>query len=274
MKTAAKGMTGVKIYPRPEDPDNREHQGEILRAFAAGQLLVHFLGHGGRYIWRTGAPDYQKNHDLFTLEDLDALEPSARLPVVLSMTCYSAPFDHPTADSIGEKLLRLPASGAIAVIAASWRNAPSEAWSSALLDELTRPDATVGEALAAAKRRIGDRMFVETYNLLGDPALRLASLPSYTNVIKWTTASEVDNFGYHVYRGDSGAGPFARITPEPILGAGTTDEPQSYRFVDNRIDPEREYFYYVESISLVGERERFTPVSRAAPKLGRAAPPG
>jgi len=68
---------------------------------------VVFNGHGGRYIWRTGWPDLTKNHDLFTLDDLDNLQPTTRLPVVLSLTCYSAPFDHPLADSIGEKLLRI-----------------------------------------------------------------------------------------------------------------------------------------------------------------------
>ena len=49
--------------------------------------------------------------------------------MVLSMTCYSAPFDHPSADSIGEKFLRVPGKGAVAVLAASWRNAPYQAMS-------------------------------------------------------------------------------------------------------------------------------------------------
>ena len=76
-----------------------------------GELLVHFVGHGGRFIWRTGPPDWTKHRDLFNLDDIDQLPPSGRLPMVLSMTCYSAPFDHPTADSIGEKFLRVPGQG-------------------------------------------------------------------------------------------------------------------------------------------------------------------
>ena len=59
------------------------------------------------------------------MKHLDTLADNDRLPVVLSLTCYSAPFDHPTADSIGEKFLRIPERGAIAVFAASWRNSPS-----------------------------------------------------------------------------------------------------------------------------------------------------
>ena len=134
---------------------------------------MHFLGHGGRYVWRTGPPDYRKNHDLFTLEHLDQLSPSRHLPVVLSMTCFSAPFDHPNADSIGEKFLRLPERGAVAVLAASWRNTPSAQFSQALVDNLLQIG-TVGEAIVRAKQGIQNRTLVETYNLLGDPALPIA----------------------------------------------------------------------------------------------------
>lgn len=86
------------------------------------------------------------------------------------------------------------------------------------------------------------------------------------NTLKWTTASEVDNFGFDIYRGLDEEGPFERITDEPLPGAGTTDEPQSYVFVDPDIDPTRDYFYYIESISLGGVREVFSPVIRAPAK--------
>jgi hypothetical protein len=172
------GFADLKVYPKPEEPDNVRHQARLREALGRGNLLVHFLGHGGRYIWRTGPPSLKKNHDLFTLEDLDRLAPTSRLPVVLSMTCYSAPFDHPTADSIGEKLLRLEGRGAVAVLAASWRNDPSQKFSKLLIEELTRPT-TVGEAIMRAKRRLGvGGLLVETYNLLGDPAIDIA-VPSH-----------------------------------------------------------------------------------------------
>lgn len=90
---------------------------------------------------------------------------------------------------------------------------------------------------------------------------------SYTNKLRWSTASEVDNFGYDIYRSLSEEGPFERITETPIAGAGTTDEVSEYVFVDDAIEPHTEYFYYVESISRGGARRRFTPVIRAAAKL-------
>lgn len=167
------GLAATRVYPKEREKDNRQNISTLREALNEGQLLVHFLGHGGRYIWRTGPPDLNKNHDLFTLDDIDQLTPNSHLPLVLSMTCYSAPFDHPTADSIGEKFLRTPDRGAIGILAASWRNSPSPRFSQRLLEELTRPDSTIGEAIMRAKRGSKQKVLVETYNLLGDPALQL-----------------------------------------------------------------------------------------------------
>lgn len=86
------------------------------------------------------------------------------------------------------------------------------------------------------------------------------------NTLKWTTASEVDNFGFDIYRSLNEEGPFDRITTEPMSGAGTTDEPQSYVFVDDTVDPTKDYYYYIESISLGGIRETFSPVIRSPAK--------
>lgn len=86
------------------------------------------------------------------------------------------------------------------------------------------------------------------------------------NTIRWSTASEVENFGYDVYRGEAEEGPFVRLTAKPIPGAGTSDEPHKYSYVDKDIDPTKDYWYYVESVSYSGVRERFTPVQKAKAK--------
>jgi hypothetical protein len=172
------GLSPRRVYPDSTEVSNEHHTQRLVDSFDEGQLIVHFIGHGGRYIWRTGPPDLDKNHDLFSLDDLDRLQPTGRLPVVLSMTCYSAPFDHPSADSIGEKLLRVGERGAVAVFAASWRNAPRTKWGEVLVEELLSSGTTIGEAVMRAKRSIGkravSRSLVETYNLLGDPAVPMA----------------------------------------------------------------------------------------------------
>jgi len=170
MHLASSGYDDFKVYPSLDQIPNSEHRETLLRAFDDGQYLVHFIGHGGRYIWRTGAPDLENNKDLFTLDDLDRLSANQKLPIILSMTCYSAPFDHPVADSIGEKFLRLKGRGAVAVIAAAWRNAPTARLSRILLNEMIEAE-TVGEAFMRAKRNSTDTDFIRQYNLLGDPAL-------------------------------------------------------------------------------------------------------
>ena len=167
------GFVAHKVYANPKVSENAAHQRAIQDGIDEGRLLVHFIGHGGRYIWRTGPPDLKQNQDLFTLDDVSRLGNGARLPMVLSMTCYSAPFDNPTEDSIGERFLREADKGAIAVFAASWRNTPSPAFSKGIIEELLEPGATIGEAIVRAKQRSPDRILVEMYNLLGDPAVVL-----------------------------------------------------------------------------------------------------
>ncbi len=168
------GFLSTRIKPEPDDHDADSHRQRLIHTLGAGHLLVHFIGHGGRFIWRTAPADYSAQRDLFRLEDVEALPPSAHLPVVVSMTCYSAPFDHPHSDSIGEKLLRTPERGAAAVIAASWRVSADAEASRLMIDRLTIPG-TVGEALLAAKRATPSRQLIELFNLLGDPALPLAA---------------------------------------------------------------------------------------------------
>ena len=79
-------------------------------------------------------------------------------------------------------------------------------------------------------------------------------------VLTWTTASEVESYGFHVYRARAADGPFERVNDEIIPGAGTTDLERSYTYVDDEAEVGVTHYYYVESVSLAGERRRFTPV--------------
>lgn len=94
----------------------------------------------------------------------------------------------------------------------------------------------------------------------------LPSAERVANTARWTTASEQDNFGFDVFRGDTEKGEFTKLTKDPILGAGTSDETHKYEYRDDSIDPCKEYWYYVEGISTSGAREKFTPTFRAPPK--------
>jgi hypothetical protein len=167
-----KGYAARKVYPKKDEPDNRVNTAALLAAFDEGQAIAVFYGHGGRYIWRTGPPDLKKNHDLFTLEHLDQLHETKGMPVVVSLTCYSAPFDHPIADSIGEKFLRISGRGAIAVVASTWRNSPPLQMGQKFLEHLGSPShPRIGDAFLETKKG-ADAITVATYVLLGDPSTR------------------------------------------------------------------------------------------------------
>lgn len=93
--------------------------------------------------------------------------------------------------------------------------------------------------------------------------------------LKWTTASEVDNYGYFVHRGDAEEGPFKVLNPRAIPGAGNSELPSNYVYEDHAVEPGKTYFYWVESVSTRGEKEKFTPVIKRlccqAPKPDEAS---
>lgn len=78
-------------------------------------------------------------------------------------------------------------------------------------------------------------------------------------VLRWRTASELECYGYHVYRGRSADGPFERITAQVIPGGGTGHEVRSYQFEDVAPLEPGTYYYFVEEIAMDGSSRRLTP---------------
>ena len=91
------------------------------------------------------------------------------------------------------------------------------------------------------------------------------------NRVKWATGSELNNFGFDVFRGDDEEGPFIKVNSNTIPGAGSSDIPNRYEFIDDSIEEGKAYWYYVESISMKGHREKFTPTFQAKAKLPATA---
>jgi hypothetical protein len=77
----------------------------------------------------------------------------------------------------------------------------------------------------------------------------------------------VSNFGYDIYRADREAGPFVKVNAEPVPGTLRPGKVQTFEYEDFTIDPARDYWYYVESIDLMGKRARFTPTLKAPAKV-------
>ncbi len=93
------------------------------------------------------------------------------------------------------------------------------------------------------------------------PAPAPAAAPAPLKLtLKWTTSSEVDNAGFYVFRGDAKEGPFKLLNETMIPGAGNSETPSKYVFDDKDVEQGRTYYYYLESISLQGVKEKFSPV--------------
>ena len=112
--------------------------------------------------------------------------------------------------------------------------------------------------------------FVLVAGLLFFSAAEAEEVAGISNRVKWVTASEVNNFGFDVLRGDSEDGPFVKINEITVPGAGNSDIPNQYEFVDEAIEAGKVYWYYVESISMSGEREKFTPTFQSKPRFPAA----
>jgi len=151
-------------------PDDQDIGANLAQTMSNGNLITHFYGHGGRFMWQLKSSGSSR---FFEIDDLDNLLPHNKLPMVLSMTCSSGPFDHPNADSLAEKLLRLPDRGAIAVLAAGARNHPTRRFTEHLMQSILDTD-TIGKAIQQTKQHIGNERSAAMYNLLGDPAVSLA----------------------------------------------------------------------------------------------------
>jgi len=116
------------------------------------------------------------------------------------------------------------------------------------------------------------RTLVLLFLLLSAPLA--AETEPLQNILRWSTASEVDNFGFDIFRSTSADGQFELMNEKPLLGKGTSDVPTEYAYVDSTIDEGVVYYYFVESIAMNGTRERFTPIMKSPAKYHPGNEPG
>ena len=146
---------------------------KLMNRFKTGAGFIHYTGHGGLHNLSA------KN--LLTETDVGAMTNAARPPITVALSCLAGRYEVPTTSSLGEVLLRRAQGGAVAVLGPSGlsRNEPAtelgEAFYRAILQEGT---GRLGLAFLQARRSTPSTLFtgetLDVYNLLGDPALRLA----------------------------------------------------------------------------------------------------
>jgi hypothetical protein len=100
---------------------------------------------------------------------------------------------------------------------------------------------------------------VEDYTLRFAPtAVTLASFKATARpraiVLRWETATELDNLGFNLYRAESADGPFTQINASLIPSLVPPGSPTGaeYIFRDRTAQPGVKYFYKLESVDVYG----------------------
>ena len=139
----------------------------ILDAMNAGSLLVDYVGHGSNEIW---------SQNVFNSTDATGLTNQTRLPFVVGMTCLNATFHDLYTFSLAEALIKAPNGGAIAVWSSTTLTepAPQFAMNQELLRQLFGTNSTIGQAILKAKQATGSMDVRRSWNLIGDPSMRLS----------------------------------------------------------------------------------------------------
>lgn len=158
----------------------------FFRAFDSGAALVTYTGHANYWQWADVAPNTTPPY-LWYLYDADARSNGDRLPILLAMTCLTGFFQEPALPTTDERLLTHAGGGIVASLSPAGKGVANghDLFSRAVIAALYSPDPaarSLGAAQLAGFRAVrasgccADLTF--TYEILGDPALRLSFVPT------------------------------------------------------------------------------------------------
>ena len=174
------GIHPSRVYNFPVNAADSMFLGggpQIRQEIDQGVVLGNYYGHGGGYQWDL----------IFTNDDINALQNYGRLPVILSVTCYTAHYDDQNV--FGEIFNKLPGRGSIGFFG----NTALTYWgignviNEKIFNEIfNNREYSIGKAIFNAKNQVsGSGYYGQQINLLtylGDPALKLA-LPEYPDFV-------------------------------------------------------------------------------------------
>jgi predicted outer membrane repeat protein len=84
-------------------------------------------------------------------------------------------------------------------------------------------------------------------------------------ILEWSTASELDNAGFNIYRAGAD-GAYVQINDEIIPADGNSANGAAYQFVDNNVQNRQTYSYKLEDVDLNGAKTMHGPV-QATPRF-------
>lgn len=164
----------------------------LFSQWNTGQGLVLFNGHSSWVQWAAQlTPTFQDLFDIYFLPDLNQLTNADRLPVVLSLTCFTGAYHYynpelypgygPLAATMDESLLRLPTGGAVAVWGSTGLSNSSayNLMADGFLTSLYLSDQPIlGLNIYAGQSQVyagssANHYMIDLFHLFGDPATRL-----------------------------------------------------------------------------------------------------
>jgi len=80
-------------------------------------------------------------------------------------------------------------------------------------------------------------------------------------ILSWTTATEIDNVGFNIYRSETADGEFVKLNAVLIPAKGSVTEGASYSFVDWGTERGKTYYYKLEDVDLAGNATLHGPES-------------
>jgi hypothetical protein len=88
---------------------------------------------------------------------------------------------------------------------------------------------------------------------------RLIATPEV--ILTWTTESEVETAGFHVYRATAEGGPYERVTGSLIPSSGDPFTRSNYEFRDTNVEPGQTYYYQLEELETTGRFNRLPDIA-------------
>ncbi len=135
---------------------------DVIREINRGHIIVDYTGHGFRNGW-----------EMFRSNQIPKLNNRDMLPVIFNMACSTAAFDD-EADCFGEVMLKAPGGGCVAFFGASRLVSASDIAFSLSRAMVQNHLFVLGEIVINVKLlNTLSKHDIESYNLLGDPALSL-----------------------------------------------------------------------------------------------------
>ena len=171
----------VKIYRSDNSGSNTfNYADSIKNTINRGTLMINFRGHAGSHDWEVG------------MADPNVLSNGNKLPLILSLTCFTGENAQPGFRGFGEQFMYLPGKGSIGFVGTTgWSFSSSGNDFGTFITQTLKTDSTrrLGDFVKVAGKNMSPdslsfavRHTVNCYNLLGDPAAKL-KLPKYPEFV-------------------------------------------------------------------------------------------